>query len=100
MYTSAEYIRPWQVNGKYSEAVANYLGMESSVRLGNHQIDGLLDIFINTVFVQIARIRNKFLFYKFPVDKMLYKSFVANFYRKKALQEKDAAEQKQAGVIR
>lgn len=43
MYTSAEYIRPWQVNGRYSESAAYYLNMESSVRLGSHQIDRVID---------------------------------------------------------
>ena len=33
MYTSAEYKRPWQVVGKYSESVAYYLNMESSLKL-------------------------------------------------------------------
>ena len=69
MYTSAELIRPWQINGKYSESASFYLNMESSVRLGSHQIDRTVDKVKNKIFVFFAKLRNKFMFYKFPIDK-------------------------------
>lgn len=80
MYTSAEYVRPWQVDGRYSESAAYYLNMESSVRLGNHQIQSKLDRLINSGFVFIARLRNKKMYYGIPVDKFLYKKFLEKFY--------------------
>ncbi len=83
MYTSAELVRPWQVNGKYSEAAAFYLNMESSVRLGNHQIDRTIDKIKNKIFTFIAKPRNKFMFYKFPIDKDLYKKFLTGFYERR-----------------
>ncbi len=83
MYTSAEYVRPWQVDGKYSESAAYYLNMESAVRLGNHQIDRRIDRIKNNIFISLARLRNKFMFYKFPVDKILYKRFFVNFYKRR-----------------
>lgn len=88
MYTSAEYIRPWQVNGRYSEAASFYLNMESSVRLGNHQIDNRWDRFINSSFNLMGKVRNKFMFYGLPIDKNLYKKFLVNFYKKRRTLEK------------
>lgn len=83
MYTSAEYVRPWQINGEYSESASYYLNMESAVRLGNYQIDNPFDRFKNKIFMAIAKVRNRLLFYRFPVDKLLYKRFVINFYKKR-----------------
>ena len=83
LYTSTEQIRPWQVNGKYSEAASYYINMESAVRLGNYQIDNTLDKIKNSLFMLIAKIRNRLMFYKFPIDKVLYKRFLEGFYRKK-----------------
>jgi len=88
MYTSAEYKRPWQVVGKYSESAAYYLNMESSVRLGNHQINNTIDKFKNTIFILLAKVRNKFMFYKFTFDKNLYKKFLTRFYKKRQDLEK------------
>lgn len=83
MYVSAQYIEPWQVNGKYSETAAYYLTMESGISLGNHQIDRKIDRFKYHFFMSLAKIRNKFGFYKFPIDKKMYKRFFADFYKQK-----------------
>ena len=91
MYTSAEYIRPWQVNGEYSEAAAFYLNMESSVRLGNHQIDNCWDRMLNSSFTLMGKARNRLMFYGFPVEKNLYKKFLINFYRKRKTLEKNGS---------
>ncbi|MCL7413901.1 MAG: B12-binding domain-containing radical SAM protein [ANME-2 cluster archaeon] len=88
MYTSAEYIRPWQVNGKYSESAAYYHNMESATRLGNHQIDRKIDHLMNTIFISIAKMRNKFMFYALPVDKILYKKFLTSFYKRRQVLER------------
>jgi len=80
MYTAAEYIRPWQVDGPYSVAAAYYLNMESSTRLGSHQISRLSDRIKNSLFVAIAAIRNRLMFYGLPLDMELYKKFVVAFY--------------------
>jgi radical SAM superfamily enzyme YgiQ (UPF0313 family) len=88
MYTSAEYIRPWQVNGAYSESAAFFLNMQSCARLGNHQINNKIDKLLNTLFIFIGKLRNRFMFYKFPLDKKLYKLFLTQFYRKKQSMEK------------
>jgi anaerobic magnesium-protoporphyrin IX monomethyl ester cyclase len=88
MYTSAEYIRPWQVNGRYSEAAAFYLNMESSVRLGNHQIDNPWDKTINSSFAFMGKARNRLMFYGLPFDKDIYKKFLVNFYDKRKNLEK------------
>lgn len=90
-YTSAEYIRPWQVNGKYSESAAFYLNMESSVRLGNHQINNFLDKRINSFFALLGKIRNRIMFYALPFDKDLYKRFLASFYSKRKNLEKSGS---------
>ncbi|MDD5006794.1 MAG: radical SAM protein [Syntrophorhabdaceae bacterium] len=91
MYTSAEYIRPWQVNGKYSESAAFFLNMESSVRLGNHQIDRAIDRLKNNVFTLLAKARNRFMFYRFSFDKDLYKRFLLNFYKRRQNMEKSGS---------
>jgi radical SAM superfamily enzyme YgiQ (UPF0313 family) len=80
MYTAAEYIRPWQVDGKYSVAAAYYLNMESSTRLGSHQIPRWTDRLKNSLFIAVAAIRNRLMFYGLPVDMELYKRFLAGFY--------------------
>lgn len=91
LYTSAEYIRPWQVSGNYSENAAYYLNMESAVRLGNHQIDRVSDRVKNALFVNAARLRNKLLFYRITFDKALYKRFLTNFYRERQELEKSGS---------
>lgn len=91
MYTSAEYIRPWQVNGKYSESAAYYLNMESTVRLGNHQIDKTIDRIKNTIFIFLSKLRNRLMFYRFPLDKNLYKYFLVNFYKRRQDLEKTSS---------
>jgi radical SAM superfamily enzyme YgiQ (UPF0313 family) len=91
MYTSAEFIRPWQINGEYSERAAFYLNMESSVRLGNHQIDRTIDKLKNMIFIFLSKPRNKFAFYKFPIDKNLYKKFLADFYERRQHLEKSGS---------
>ena len=88
LYTSAEYIRPWQVNGAYSESAAYFLNMESAVRLGNHQIDRPWDCFKNSLFMSAAKFRNRALFYVWPFEKGMYKKFLVGFYaRRKELEE-------------
>lgn len=91
MYTSAEYIRPWQVNGSYSESASYYINMESAVRLGNYQIDRGIDKMKNRIFITLAKLRNRFMFYWFPFDKVLYKKFLVGFYRKRQAFEKSGA---------
>lgn len=91
LYTSAEYIRTWQVVGRYSESAAYYLNMESSVRLGNHQINNKIDKIKNTIFVFLARLRNRLMFYKVPFDKDLYKKFLTNFYKRRQGLEKSGS---------
>ncbi|MCP4652346.1 MAG: B12-binding domain-containing radical SAM protein [Candidatus Omnitrophica bacterium] len=88
MYTSAEYIRPWQINGVYSEAAALYINMESEARLGNHQISNWSDRFTNSFFIFLAKIRNRIMWYGFAWEKVLYKDFLLNFYRKRQEDEK------------
>ncbi|MFH1776588.1 MAG: radical SAM protein [Candidatus Omnitrophota bacterium] len=82
LYTAAEYKRPWQVAAGFSESAAYYLSMESSVRLGKHQLSARIDRCINALFVRLARIRNKFMFYHFPFEKHLYRFFLTNYYKK------------------
>lgn len=88
MYTSAEYVRPWQANGRFSEAAAYYLNMESGVRLGNHQIDRASDRLKNDLFAGIARARNRLMFYGASVDKKMYARFLTRFYEKRRDLEK------------
>lgn len=90
LYTSAEYKRPWQANAQFSESAAYYINMESATRLGNHQLDRKVDRFKNDIFVFLAKLRNKFMFYKLPFDKGLYKIFLTNFYKRKQSLEQGA----------
>jgi radical SAM superfamily enzyme YgiQ (UPF0313 family) len=89
MYTAAEYLRPWQVDGKFSVSAAYYLNMESSTRLGNHQIVKLSDKIKNMIFIGIAKLRNKMMFYRFTIDIQLYKQFLEGYYLRKGLAERD-----------
>jgi len=88
MYTAAEYLRPWQVDGKYSVSAAYYLNMESSTRLGKHQIENFFDWLKNSLFIYIAKLRNRLMFYRFTVDIQLYKRFLEGYYLRKGLEEK------------
>jgi len=83
LYTSAEYQRPWQENAEYSESAAYYLNMESAVRLGNHQIDRRADKIKNNMFISLAKLRNRFMFYGLPVEKTIYKKFLTGFYKRR-----------------
>lgn len=91
LYTSAEYIRPWQINGRYSESAAFYLNMESSVRLGAHQIDKTTDRIKNSIFILLAKLRNKIMFYGLPIDKNMYKKFLTAFYKRRQDLEKSGS---------
>lgn len=91
LYTSAEYVRPWQANGKYSERASYYLNMESMVRLGNHQIDNRIDRVKNSLFMKIACFRNRIKFYSIPFDKNLYRKFLIGFYRNYQNKEKSGS---------
>jgi radical SAM superfamily enzyme YgiQ (UPF0313 family) len=91
IYTAGEYLRPWQVDGKYSVSAAYFLNMESSTRLGNHQIDRVHDRIKNSLFIWIATVRNRLMFYRFPVDVDLYKNFLEGFYQRKGLLEREEA---------
>ena len=88
LYTATEYARPWQISGHYSENAAYYISMESSTRLRNYQIDRKVDRIKNNIFIFFAKIRNRFLFYRFPFDKELYKNFLFEFYKRKQKLEK------------
>ncbi len=88
MYTAAEYIRPWQVNSRYSESACYYLNMESAVRLGNYQIQNSFDRMKNSLFMLVAKLRNRLLFYGCSFDKRLYKDFLTGFYKKRQDQER------------
>lgn len=83
LYTAAEYARPWQVDPQFSESAAYYLNMESAIRLGNHLIDRKIDRVINTIFMTIGKIRNRLMFYHFPVEKEMYKRFFTRIYERK-----------------
>jgi anaerobic magnesium-protoporphyrin IX monomethyl ester cyclase len=83
IYVSAQYVRPWQINGKYSETVAYYLTMESGVSLSKHQLDRMTDRFLYSLFILLAKIRNKIGFYKWPIDKRMYQKFFASFYNRR-----------------
>ncbi len=91
IYTSAEYIRPWQANGRYSESAAYYLNMESMVRLGNHQIDNNIDRLKNNIFTLLAKARNRLMFYGLSIDKYLYRKFLINFYKRRSNLEKSGS---------
>lgn len=80
LYVSNQYIRPWQVDGKFSEAAAYYLTMESGVSLRPHMIDNKIDLFKLRLFMDLAKARNRLNFYKFPIDKNLYKTFFARVF--------------------
>ncbi len=84
MYTSAEYRRPWQVDGRYSESAAFYLNIESSVRLGDWQVGRRRDLLANRVFRALALARNRLGFYGLPFDKWLYRRFLRSFYARQA----------------
>ena len=57
--------------------------MESAVRLGNHQIDRRADKIKNNMFISLARLRNRFMFYGLPVEKTIYKKFLTGFYKRR-----------------
>jgi radical SAM superfamily enzyme YgiQ (UPF0313 family) len=88
MYTAAEYLRPWQIDGKYSVSAAYYLNMESSTRLGNHQIESFFDRIKNSLFIGIAKLRNRLMFYRLTGDIQLYKQFIEGYYLRKGEAEK------------
>lgn len=88
MYVACQYVRPWQVDGKYYESAAFYHTMESGVSLGFHLIDRIIDRLKYKSFIGLAKLRNKLDFYKFPIDKQMYKAFFINFYERKQKSEK------------
>ena len=91
MYTQAEFIRPWQVDGRYSEQACFFMNMESAVRLGAHQIKSSTDRLKYRAFMMLARIRNRLMFFGWALDKKMYQKFLTGYYaRLNAEQEKRA----------
>ena len=84
LYTAAEYARPWQIAPRYSESAAHFLTLESSTRLGDHQLTSRADRLINSGFRALAQHRNRTGFYGIALDKWLYRKFVGRFYRRRA----------------
>ena len=87
LYVTTQFLRPWQVYGKYSETVAYYLTMESGVSLRMHQIERRIDRLKYRVFICLARIRNRLDFYRFPIDRYWYESFFDRLYERLAVSQ-------------
>ncbi len=81
MYSTHQYIRPWHVNGVYSEAAAYYNTMESGVSLSASMLPNPVDRLILWLFIATAKIRNRLDFYRWPVDRKLYKKFFTRVYQ-------------------
>jgi len=88
MYVATQYVRPWQVDGRYYETVAYYHTMESGVNLRQHLIKRKIDCLKLAFFIGLAKLRNRLNFYKFPIDKYMYKIFFTNFYKRLKESEK------------
>jgi len=82
LYSTHQYIRPWHINGVYSEAAAYYNTMESGVSLSTEMLKSKGDQLILKMFVSLAKLRNRLDFYKLSFDRRLYKKFFTNVYRK------------------
>lgn len=89
LYVAAQFIRPWQIDGKYSESIAFYQTMESGSYLGKHLINKKVDYLKYLIFTFLAKLRNRTGFYRFPFDKEMYKRFFTNFYQRKQKLQKD-----------
>lgn len=90
IYVSAHYLRPWQVDGKFSETAAFFLTMESGGRLRNDLIDRAIDRLKNKIFIMFAKLRNRTGYYNYPIDKVMYRKFIKKFYQRRAeVEERD-----------
>jgi len=77
--------KPWQENHKLSTNLAFYNSAESSVWIREHQCDRDLDkLFLRTI-IKIAKFRNRFLFYYFTIDRVLFVFFREGYYRRREL---------------
>ena len=79
-FTYASAKRLWQKNYKLSSSVSFFQNLESGFWLFDHQIDLKFFKIINNFFIDIARLRNRFIFYSFPLDKYLYEIFL-NYWK-------------------
>jgi len=78
-YTDAK--RSWQKNSKISSKISFYQCLESGVWLKPHQIKSKTISAANNFFIKLAYLRNRNIFYKYAIDRYLYKIF-KNFYYK------------------
>lgn len=85
MYVQNQYPRPWHINSSYSVTAARYATIESAVYLGNHQITRKSDRLKNSLFINLAKMRNRTGFYKLPVDMRMYDNFLEDFFRKEKI---------------
>jgi hypothetical protein len=74
-YTDTAIERTWQANHWLSSRIAFYESLESGFWIKPHQLTNLLINWINNVFIKLAIFRNKHMFYRFPLDKIIYISF-------------------------
>ena len=78
-YTDAK--RKWQKNYRISSKISYYQSLESGMWLKPHQIKNRIVSSINSFFVKVAHLRNKYTFYTFTLDRYLYIYFKNLFYR-------------------
>jgi radical SAM superfamily enzyme YgiQ (UPF0313 family) len=80
-YTDAK--RKWQKNHKVSTKVSFYQCLESGFWLRPHQVRNSFISGLNNFFVKIARLRNRFAFYRLCIDQPAYLAFKNLYYKRK-----------------
>ncbi|MBF0118027.1 MAG: B12-binding domain-containing radical SAM protein [Desulfobacterales bacterium] len=81
-HTATDVVRHWLQNYNISSPVSFYQSLESGMWIKPHQLSNPLLRKINTLFMNIAKYRNRIMFYRWTLDRSLYKVFKNYCYAK------------------
>jgi radical SAM superfamily enzyme YgiQ (UPF0313 family) len=83
LYGSYDTKKSWQKHYKLSTNMSFFNSVESCAWLREYQLDSYPEVLMLKFFKNLAKFRNRFLFYKFTIDRYLYTIFREGYYAKR-----------------
>ena len=80
--------KPWQMNYKLSTNMAFYNSAESSVWVREHQLERTADKIIFKFLQRISKFRNRWLFYHFTFDRIIYTFVREEYYKRREIKSR------------
>ena len=84
LYGLYDFKKPWQENYNLSTNMAHFNAVESGVGLRQYQLDHWSEKVVNRFFQNLAKFRNRFIFYHLPIERTIYTFFREQYYKRRA----------------